>query len=640
MPSHEWPRLKLTKHPGTSFYLSVNKTWLDTHTIPESSSEYSITDAITDKTNKELLKILHSLPHLRNTNLTPVTPNEHLQLIGYLWKNKSVKSEESYLQICLHELISFKENADIARFIGWMACCSIPSLIKFSVNREYDPPFLIRATLSPGQLLLPIEYYLSPHLKKTDVWKSYEQFISICSIELGLPFLHNAMDAEEEIAYILSKDFIHLSQSKSGKAWKSSMPEFEWPAFMSALSIDTAWEKRIWTITSTENIEGILRWFCSAHKERVLSILLIHLISFAAPYLRQSIKDAYNNLFNKSLLGIKNIPNEEKIMLKKIKTILPDALCNLYSKYHRDSKILTDVTELVSNLRKGAIQYMQNSSLFRKKTLVKIIEKLNRIRFIIGNSKDTPMPRVTYTPDSFIHTVCSINSARNRESMYLTGKTVDKVHSDYPCYITNASYFQESNDIFLPWGILEYPFYSNIAPLGWNHGGIGATICHEITHAFDLEGSLFTPRGQFKEWWTRKNRSSFKRQTRKVSKFYEKFKHFGKKIDGKKTLSENWADLGGLKMSLYSLNHELSEKGASQDEIKEAHRNFFISYAASWRTLSRKKALLYSMRESVHALGEDRVDRIVPQFQEWVDAFDIKEGDPLYLEPGKRLKFF
>jgi predicted metalloendopeptidase len=264
--------------------------------------------------------------------------------------------------------------------------------------------------------------------------------------------------------------------------------------------------------------------------------------------------------------------------------------------------------------------------------------------FIIGSSKSSPLPAIQYTPDSFFHTLCSINSARTKLIPQFTGKTVDKIHSDYPCYMTNASYFPESNDIYLPWGILQYPFYCNSKGsknlLGWNHGGIGAIICHEITHAFDLEGSMFTSRGQFKETWTRKSRQSFKKQTRRISNFFGLFKHIGKRINGKKTASENWADLGGLKISLHCLKRELSELKASDAEIKEAYRNFFISYASSWATLYRKKSLLFSISRDVHAPSEDRVDRIVPQFQEWVDAFDIKETDPLYLVPGKRLKFF
>jgi putative endopeptidase len=258
--------------------------------------------------------------------------------------------------------------------------------------------------------------------------------------------------------------------------------------------------------------------------------------------------------------------------------------------------------------------------------------------FELGKGKDMPLPDLFYTPDSLLHTIFSIHSARAKDIVSLTGKPADKIHSNYPCFETNASYFEESNHIVIPWGILQWPFYDLNAPLGWNHGGIGATICHEMTHGFDLEGSLYSPRGVYKEWWTRKNRKTFKKQTRKVSNFFSKFKHYGKKLDGNKTLSENWADLGGLKIALHGLNKLL--EGKPQEEIEEAHRNFFISYAVSWREISTKKSMVYSILTSVHAPGEDRVDRIVPQFKEWVQAFNIKETDTLFLPEAKRLHFF
>jgi predicted metalloendopeptidase len=642
MATREWPRLKLGKDPGRSFYLAVNEHWLKSHELPGWKSEYSVSDEITDKTNKELLGIFHSLPNVKPTNLIPHTPNQHLQLLGYIWKNKNAKSEEDYLQVCLHQLMEFEGDSNIATFLGWMIRSSIPTAINFSVGRELDPPFLIRTTLSPGRLLLPLEYYSETHIKNSGVWTAYEQFISICSVELGLPFLHRAIEAENALSKILSKSSLHLAQSKKAKLWKSLMPNFEWQAFMNGLDVDVGWERRIWAIIYPETFKAILNWFCSAEKELVVSLMAMHVIRFAAPYLRPVIKEAYYKLFHNALLGVTNAPSKEQSMLHQIKAVLPDALCNLYSKHHYDSNIIKNISQLVSILKYAAIDYMKHSSLLANKTRSKIIEKLHRMKFIIGNSRPTSISRVTYNLDSFLHTICSINSARNKSNIRLTGKTLDKVHSEYPCYITNASYFQDSNTIFLPWGILEYPFYSSNTktPLGWNHGGIGATICHEIMHAFDLEGSLYTPTGQFKETWTRKNRIKFKRETRRVSEFFGKFKHFGKKIDGKKSLSENWADLGGLKISLHSLNRELSKNDASDAEKREAYRYFFISYATSWSTLTTKKALMYSMRESIHAPAEDRVDRIVPQFQEWVDAFDIKEDDPLYLAPEKRLKFF
>lgn len=634
------PAVSDTRRPGDGFYTFVNETWLKGNHIPSWQGAFGVSDEMTHQTDKELLQILHSLNHLNSTNLRPKTATQHLQLLGYIWKNKTVEKEEQYLQVCLHSLMTYKSTADIGRFLGWLVRCSIPTILDVGAREEIVEPYLVRANLSSGSLLLPLKYYLEPALKKTDVWKAYEEFISICSIELGLPFLHKAIDAEQQLAPILERSFRHLAENKKGSSLKNWFPEFEWSAFMEGLDLDPRWEKRIWTVNSSERFRDVLKWICSRNtsEEYIISILSMHLVRRAAPYLRPSIRNAFSNLYQKALKGVSEEPPHEQRMLSEIKQILPDALCNLYAKKHKDNRIISDVRDLVSDLRESAIEVMSETDVFSKKTKSKVKEKLHRMWFELGKGKEAPLPDVTYTPDSLLHTIFSIHSARTKQITSLTGKPADKIHSSYPCFETNASYFEESNHIVIPWGILQWPFYHLNAPLGWNHGGIGATICHEMTHGFDLEGSLYSPRGVYKEWWTRKNRQTFKKQTRKVSKFFSKFKHHGKKLDGEKTLSENWADLGGLKIALHGLNKALEHK--SQKEKEEAHRNFFLAYAVSWREQLRKKTMLYSILTSVHAPGEDRVDRIVPQFKEWVQAFDIKETDTLYLPEGKRLHFF
>lgn len=634
------PAVSDTRQPGDGFYTFVNETWLKTNHVPGWKGAFGVSDEMTNQTNKELLQIIHSLKHLNSINLRPKSATEHIQLLGYIWKNKTVEKEEQYLQVCLHSLMAYKSSQDISRFIGWLVRCSVPTILDIGAREELKAPYLVRANLSSGSLLLPLKYYLEPELKKTDVWKAYEEFISICSIELGLPFLYKAIEAEQSLAPILYKSFNHLVENKKGSSLKSWIPDFEWSAFMEGLDLDHRWEKRVWTINSPERFRDVLNWICSKRtsEESVISIFSMHLVKVASPYLRPSIKNAYSKLYNVALRGVSQEPPYEEQMLSDIKLILPDALCKLYAKKHKDVRILSDIKTLVSELKNAAIDLMSQTEVFSKKTKSRVKEKIHRMWFELGNGKESPMPDIVYTPDSLLHTIFSINSARVKNISSLTGKPADKTQSNYPCFETNASYFEESNHIVIPWGILQWPFYHLNAPLGWNHGGIGATICHEMTHGFDLEGSLYSPRAIYKEWWTRKNRQTFTKQTRKVSKFFSKFKHYGKKLDGEKTLSENWADLGGLKLSLHGLNKILEDK--SQKEKEEAHRNFFLAYAVSWREISRKKTMLYSMLTSVHAPGEDRVDRIVPQFNEWVQAFNIKETDALFIPESKRLDFF
>lgn len=632
------PTVSDTRRPGDGFYKYVNESWIHSHHIKKWQSEFDVSDEITKETDKELLRIIHDLPHIQNTHLTPIRPREHLQLLGYIWKNKTVESEENYLQTCMHELMESRGLDDISKFLGWMVRCSIPTILDLTSMEELEKPYMVRATVSPGSLMLPLKYYLKSSLKNTDIWKAYEEFIGICSIELGLPFLYKAIATETRVASILDKSSAHLSTSKKGGVLKSQIPGFPWDSFMKGVDIDTRWEHRIWTINSVEQFRDLLKWFSRTDEESLLSLLSIHLICVAAPFMRPKIREAHSNLFQKALMGVDTAPPQETIMLRHVKDILPDVLCNLYSEKHKDTNVLDDIKTFISSLKDAAVDLMGSTEVFSKKTKSRAVEKIHRMWFEIGKGKSSPLPHVTYNPESFLHTMFSIKAARTRMIPSITGKSADKLHSSYPCFLTNASYYEETNHIVIPWGILQWPFYCLEAPLGWNHGGIGATICHEMTHGFDLEGSLYSPRGAYKEWWTRKNRNTFKRETRSISKFFSKFKHFGAHLNGDKTLSENWADLGGLTIALRGLKKELLT--VSDEEKKEAYRNFFISYAVSWRTIIRKKTMLYTILTSVHAPGEDRVDRIVPQFQEWVDAFDIKESDPLYLPKSKRLKFF
>ena len=633
------PPVSSNKRPGDGFYSYVNETWLKTHKIKPWQSEIGVSDEIQSITDKELLKVIKSDTTVPNT-LTPTKAFDHVRIFTDIWTKSSEKSEEAYLQVCLHELMEARDVPSMAQFFGWLCRSGINTIIDIVDQQELQEPHFIRIALSPGNLSLPLEYYLEAKFKKGDVWKAYEQFISVCSIELGLPFLHRALEAEEQLAKILDEPYYIDSKEYKGHSLHNLISEFDWIDFMNGLDIDPSWKRRIWFVDAPERIKKILHWICNAEDELVIALFALHMVKFAAPYLRKEIREASEHLFQKALQGVTKSPPRDELLLEDIKAYLPDALCIVYSQGQHKPSVIKDVSNLVSKLQAASIDCISGTEVFSHKTRIKIKEKIHRMRFEIG--KDTPaaLPNVRYTPDSLLHTIISIQEARVRSLTSVTGKSVDRIKSSYPCFIVNASYFAETNRIVMPWGILQWPFYCINAPLGWNYGGIGATISHEITHAFDMEGSLYNPRAIYKEWWTRKNRNTFKKETRKVARFYNKFSHYGIHLDGDNTLSENWADFGGITISLHALKKELAEKNATKEEIKKAYQTFFIAYAVSWRTLVRKKKLLYSIMTSVHAPPDDRVDRIVVQFSEWVEAFDIQETDSLYIPISKRLKFF
>jgi len=213
----------------------------------------------------------------------------------------------------------------------------------------------------------------------------------------------------------------------------------------------------------------------------------------------------------------------------------------------------------------------------------------------------------------------------------------DQKDWDDPVYAVNGYYYSEANELVIPSGSLLEPFFSESRPLGWNYGGVGAIIGHEMTHAFDEEGCEYDENGRKKKWWSPTDTRNYEKITRHLVKMFNEHSLMHHHIDGKLTLSENIADLGGLAIALDALNVRL--QGEDADIKKAAYKQFFTAYAVSWRIKERTKKQLQGLFMDKHAPTPLRVNLVVNQFQEWYDAFNISSG-LMFLPLDKRLRIF
>ena len=188
----------------------------------------------------------------------------------------------------------------------------------------------------------------------------------------------------------------------------------------------------------------------------------------------------------------------------------------------------------------------------------------------------------------------------------------------------------------IPAGILRAPFFDLQKSDAWNLGGIGSAIGHEITHGFDTDGRMYDSKGNYKNWWSKEDEESYDKLTEKIVTLFDKEEYMEGKINGNLTLSENLADLGGMAIALEALHALLAKETATPAQRKQAYRDFFTSYATSWRNKDRAKKAKESLYTDVHSPAMFRVNKIVVQFQEFYDAFDIKANDPGWIDPKDR----
>ena len=195
-------------------------------------------------------------------------------------------------------------------------------------------------------------------------------------------------------------------------------------------------------------------------------------------------------------------------------------------------------------------------------------------------------------------------------------------------------------EICFPAGILQPPFFDSNASDAENLGSIGVIIGHEMTHGFDRNGRMFDKYGNMINWWTEEDEKHF------TSELVEPMiKHFSDKellpfikCNGELEVSENIADNGGLRIALHTLCKKMNDKGIIGEERKKMLQNFWLSYATSWACVQTDEITKNNNMNNEHAAPFMRVNAQVQLFDEWYEAFDVKEGDLLYIKPENRIR--
>lgn len=266
----------------------------------------------------------------------------------------------------------------------------------------------------------------------------------------------------------------------------------------------------------------------------------------------------------------------------------------------------------------------------KKETIDKAITKLNVITPHIGYPDKLPETYAKKQIDenlSLVENVSNLSKITIAYSWSKWNKPVDQTEWHMPAHMVNAYYNPQQNQIVFPAAILQAPFYSLEQSSSANYGGIGSVIAHEISHAFDTNGASFDEHGSLNNWWTQEDYDAFKERTNKVVEQFDGIDFAGGKINGKLTVSENVADLGGLSAAL--------EAAKSDDDFSA--EAYFTNYARIWRMKARDEYMQLLLSVDVHAPGKLRTNVQLPNFDDFFETFGIKEGDGMWRAPKDRV---
>lgn len=410
----------------------------------------------------------------------------------------------------------------------------------------------------------------------------------------------------------------------------------DWSAYLKALGI-TATDTVI--VTQLDYLKAVDAIIASTPISTIKDMLKLQFMWFAAPYLDAGTYDIYFDLNGRALSGMTTPFPFEFRVLNHINSVMGEALGQLYVAEVFPPEAKAQITELVNNILAAYKGRLEQNTWMQPETLAVAIDKLSKVGLKVGYPDKWRSYAAVEVGSTYVDSIINATIAEAKRVNATAGKPVDRSEWGMNPQEVNAYYDSQNNEIVFPAAILQPPFFDYQADPASNYGSIGYIIGHEITHGFDVEGSQFDAAGNLNGWWTDKDQQAFDALDQKLVAQYNAIEPLpGLNLDGQIELGENTADFGGIQNAYAALQMELTKNG-DPGEIDGFTQNqrFFIAAAQTWREKVRDEALTTQVKSDPHAPGSVRAVQPSRNSDAFYEAFDIKEGDPMYLAPAERV---
>ena len=425
-------------------------------------------------------------------------------------------------------------------------------------------------------------------------------------------------------------DYVKLFNPMSVDEIDGYLKPFEFKALLTKVYGDKA------PATVNVGTPGFVREFGEILNEKTFDLFIhwsyVNTLLAYAPALTKKLSDL-SKYYMKKLSGIKENAPIKKDAYRLVSALYDQPIGVYYGRTYFGEEAKKDVTEMTHKIIDTYKLRVGKNAFLEESTKEKAILKLSKMNVKMGypDNYDGYFDTLRIEDgDSFFDAMRMIKRAGIKHQIEKLNEPTDFSKWAMPGHMVNACYDPFKNDITFPAAILQKPFYDVTQSREENLGGIGAVIGHEISHAFDNNGSHFDENGNMNDWWKENDFKKFEELTEKMVGQYDGIEIRGGKVNGKLVVSENIADNGGMAVTL-EIMHTLD--GAD-------FKKYFINWAKVWCRKAHDGYVKLLLKMDVHSPAELRANITPRNFGEWYDAFDVKAGDGMYIEEDKRISIW
>ena len=640
-----------TTTPAEDFYQYACGGWMEANPLTPEYARYGIFDQL-EKENNEKLKTL--IEELNSTPQQPGSVGEKIRMM-YAMGLDSLKRNADGAAPVMEQLAAINAVSDrkeLSAMIGKMQVESSSPFFNFYIGAdEKNSTMNLLQFYQGGLSMSDRDYYLLNDESTLKIRNAYRQYIEKLfslagySAEDASKAAERVLALETEIAKVsvdrATLRDVHKNYNKmTVKEFTKKYDFIDWEEFFKETGISKSTELNAGQIPFFAGLTKIMKKTSLEDQKLYLSFKLLNA---ASSYLSDDFVNANFDFYGRALQGKEELQPRWKSSLAVVNRSLSEAFGQMYVEKYFPASSKEKMIEMVANLQAALGERIDALEWMSDQTKAKAQEKLGTFIVKVGypdNWKDYTALEIKN--DSYWANICRANVFAHNDMMEDEGQPVDRTEWAMSPQTVNAYYNPTTNEICFPAAILQPPFFNPDADDAVNYGGIGVVIGHEMTHGFDDQGRNYDKDGNLSSWWTKEDEERFNERAKVLVDQYDKIVVLDSlHADGSYTLGENIADQGGLLISYQAYTNTLKERGipADIDGFTYSQR-FYIGYANLWAQNLRPQEIMRRTKTDVHSLGKWRVNAALKNIEDFYIAFDIKEGDAMYLAPEERINIW
>jgi putative endopeptidase len=620
--------------PAEDFYQYANGKWLAATSIPADRPSIAMFTLLQDHNREVLHEILDEAAKDTHAAGSSIPSKVGAFYRSGMDEQRIEEAGAKPLQKEFDRIAAIKDTAGLVQELAHLHGHGVTSAFHLAGHPDLQNSKRMIASIGQGGLGLPDrDYYLKTDPKTEGIRKSYREHIEKMLTLLGdkpeqaAAQAGTILDFETRLAKA-SRTRVELRDPKANyhlmklAQLQTLAPGIAWKAYFDGLRLGNVEEANVGQPPFVKEVGDMVASVPLADWQ---AYLRWHVLNAYADKLSSAFEKEDFHFNSTVLTGVPQMRPRWQRVLETTDRLLGEALGQLYVAKAFPPEAKAQAELLVRNVKAALRDRLESIDWMSPTTRQEALRKLDAIAVKIGYpSKWRDYTGLAVDRDVYVQNVMQAEAFVLHQELAKIGKPVDRTEWHMSPPTVNAYYNPSQNEIVFPAGILQPPFFDPRADDAVNYGGIGMVIGHELTHGFDDQGRQFDAEGNLRDWWTPQDAETYKQRAAQIAEQYDHYSPLEQlHINGKLTLGENIADLGGLKIAYLALHKALEGKPAPKIDGFTPEQRYFLAFAQLWRHKMRSEAMRVMVATNPHSPARFRVMGPLYNMPEFFQAFGI-----------------